>query len=207
MKNMKLSLVFSILMAFLGRLDALQTDSSIEEEKTLQSYDMDYVYSLTGLSEPNRKRLINYYARLPEQTRIEAHKLQTDLLRQSRDKYDNARQQEFTYAMLLLALAKMKSLESGQATKKALTDEEAGKITELRIQRVLTAKNKGRESKQKHLIEIRFYEEIKNLKEKGLSWREIAEYIKKYHKKKISHGYLQQCYHQIKREKQIRGEE
>jgi hypothetical protein len=173
----------------------------------MQSYDMDYVYSLTGLSEPNRKRLINYYARLPEQTKIEAHKLQTDLIRQSRDKYDNARQQEFTYAMLLLALAKMKSLELAQTTKKALTDEEAGKITELRIQRILAAKNKGRESKQKHLIEIRFYEEIKNLKEKGLSWREIAEYIKKYHKKKISHGYLQQCYHQIKREKKIRGEE
>jgi hypothetical protein len=56
--------------------------------------------------------------------------------------------------MLLLALAKMKSLESAQATKKALTDEEAGRITELRIQRIQAAKNKGRESKQKHLIEI-----------------------------------------------------
>ena len=101
----------------------------------------------------------------------------------------------------------MKSLESAQGTKKALTDEEAEKITELRIQRIIAEKNKGRASQQKHLIEIRFYEEIKNLKEKGLSWREIAIYIKKFHKKKISHGYLQQCYHQIQREKKIRGEE
>ena len=110
-------------------------------------------------------------------------------------------------AMLLLALASMKSLESAQAAKKALSDEEAEKITELRIKRILAGKNKGRESKTKHLIEIRFYEEIKNLKDKGLTWRDIAEYIKKYHKKKISHGYLQQCFYQIKREKKIRGEE
>ena len=178
-----------------------------EDSKTEEGYDTAYVYSLTGLSEPNRKRLINYYARLPEQSRIEAHKLQTDLLRQKRDKYDNAKHQEFTYAMFLLALAGMKSLESAQAAKRALSDEEAEKITELRIKRILAGKNKGRESKTKHLIEIRFYEEIKNLKDKGLTWRDIAEYIKKYHKKKISHGYLQQCFYQIKREKKIRGEE
>ena len=53
----------------------------------MQSYDLEYVYELTGLSEPNRKRLINYYAKLPEPTRIEAHKLQTDLIRQKREQY------------------------------------------------------------------------------------------------------------------------
>ena len=58
------------------------------ENKTEQKgYDLTYVYSLTGLSEPNRKMLINYYARLPEQSRLEAHKLQTDLMRQKRDRY------------------------------------------------------------------------------------------------------------------------
>ena len=173
----------------------------------MNSEKLEYVYELTGLSEPNRKRLINYYARLPEETRIEAHKLQTDLIRQKRDKYENPRQHEFTYAMLLLALTRMKSLESAQGTKRALNDEEAERITEIRIQRILDRKNKGRKSEQKHLIEIRFYEEIKNLKDKGLSWRDIADYISKYHKKKISHGYLRQCYYQIQKEKIIRGEE
>ena len=66
----------------------------------MNSEKLEYVYELTGLSEPNRKMLINYYARLPEETRIEAHKLQTDLIRQKRDKYENPRQHEFTYAML-----------------------------------------------------------------------------------------------------------
>ncbi|MCX5814011.1 MAG: hypothetical protein NT178_15920 [Proteobacteria bacterium] len=168
----------------------------------MYDYDLNYIYEITGLSDTERRSLINYYARLPEPVRIEAHKIQTDLMRQMKTgQRIKEKQAEFTYAMLVLALRKMKRIETGEYVGAGME-----KIRDMRAGRIMAAKKK-KTSRIKDLIELRYYALITQLREKELGWREIAKYLEKYHKSKITFSYLRQCYEQITLEHKMRGEE
>lgn len=162
----------------------------------INKYLITEIDRLTGTTSPERQTLMNWFARQGEQTRLEAFKLQSDLALQRRSEYRKEYRPEFYYAMLILAVNKMKWTENAQRQKQALTPEETRQITELRITRI-KAKRKVKSAPQKELIRTRFYEEIKQLRSQELSWREIEDYIAAHHKKKFSHGYLQQCFKQL----------
>jgi len=51
----------------------------------MYDYDTRHVDEITGVTPETRDRLLRWYARQPEPVRIEAHKIQTDLLRQTRN--------------------------------------------------------------------------------------------------------------------------
>ncbi len=162
----------------------------------MYDYDLAEVERLSGLREPERRRLAGYYSALSEQARLEAHKLSGDLAGQHRDSYDKAHRSEFYYAMQLLALQKMNWLETAQGQRQDLSPEEARQITVHRVARIKDRKQKS--SPKRRLIEIRFFEEIKQLREiHKLSWREISEYVRKNHRQRFSHGYLQQVYQEL----------
>lgn len=162
----------------------------------MNNYFIPEIDRLTGTTSPERQILMNWFAKQGEQTRLEAFKLQTDLAQQRHSEYRKEYRSEFYYAMLILALNKMKWTKSAQRQKQALTPEQTHHITEIRIARI-KAKRKAKTAPQKELIRTRFYEEIKQLRARELSWREIEDYIAQHHKKKFSHGYLQQCFHQL----------
>jgi hypothetical protein len=158
----------------------------------MYKYDTVYVFELTGINTSEADSLVKYYSKLPGNVRIEAFKLQTDLARQNKEGFDKDRSSEYYYGMHLLALRAMKRIETAQATKDSLTEEEALKLNKIRIERIKAGRGK-KDSKKARLIKETLFHEIKNMYYKeGLSWREIADFIAKYHKTRISHGYLQQ---------------
>lgn len=161
-----------------------------------------YIEDVTGVSKQRRDALFNWLATQGESVKIEAVKLQGDLVNQYRSKLYNIKyRQEFFYAMLLLAIIKMHWTETAQQQKKSLSDNDAAMITELRISRLKAAK-KTKSSPKKDLIRVRYYEEIAALKSQGLSWREIAEYIRLHHKKSFTFGYLRNCFVELTAEKE-----
>lgn len=159
----------------------------------MYQYDLDYVQDLCRLPAEARFALAKYYDGLPETVRIEAHKIQTDLARQNRSKFVKQKSSEYYYAMFLLALGMMSRIEHGQQRKIQLTDEEAGRISLIRLSRI-KAGRKGKGHPTRRLIEIRYFEMISRLKKENLSWREISKYISRFHKHRISHSYLRKIY-------------
>lgn len=164
----------------------------------MYDYNFAYLERLAGLTAMQRQTLMRYYAKLPEQVRIEAHKLQTDLIRQRRQEQRKDAMPEYCYAMLILALRQMQWIEQSHHLKASLTLEQAKKITEIRLARARAMKKK-KDSPLRYLIEVRLFEEIQRLREvEGMSWREVCDYLAKYHRRRISHTYLQRVFTDVK---------
>ena len=158
------------------------------------------VGNLSKTTAERRDELFRWLAKQGEATRKELVKLQGDLAAQHRPQYDKAYRVDFYYAMQVLALAKMHWAETAQAQKATLTSAEAADLTARRTARI-KAIAKRKASPKKELIRVRFFEEIKRLKAEGLSWRQIALYIKTYHKVSLAFGYLRNTFEALDKEK------
>lgn len=163
-------------------------------------YDPKDIENILGLPANRRKKLIRYYSSLAESVRIEAHRLQTDYMRQHRDAYKGKMtQEEFTYAMLLLTLDKMLFIEEFERQRSA-TPEQADKAIKLRAARIKASRRVQKPSPTKERILLRYFKLICRLREEdGMSWREVGRYIKKHHHEEISHVYLKKVYEEKKR--------
>lgn len=159
------------------------------------NYDTDVIDNLTGTTAAQRATNFRWLALQGEQTKIEAAKLQTDLIRQHRRQgQGQTMTPEFVYAMHALSLVKMVWMETAQQRKGAkLSEEEFTKMQEIRIDRI-KAKKRKKGSPKKELVRIRFYELIEKLRKEGLSWREISDYIATHHKTTLTHSYIRECF-------------
>lgn len=167
-------------------------------------YDQKEVDRLSGTTEAQRATLFRWLAKQGEQTRIEAAKLQTDLIRQNRQQSDKSKHPEFVFAMHILALVKMHWIETAQSQKVQMSESEAAKLTGIRIERI-KAQRRKKSSPKKEAIRIRFYHEIKMLRENGLSWRQVSDYIAKNHKTRIGFSYLRETFAELTEEKEKAG--
>jgi hypothetical protein len=169
-------------------------------------YDLKEVDKFSGTSEAQRAANFRWLALQGEQTKIEAAKIQTDLIRQHRRQgMGQTMTPEFVYAIHALALVKMVWMETAQQRKGAkLSDEEFAKMQEIRIDRIKSKKRK-KASPKKNLIRIRFFELIRKLREEGLSWREVSDYLVTHHKTKLTHSYIRESFIELSAEKTKAG--
>ena len=187
----------------------------------MRDYDIQKIKNFTDIEPEERKRLIRYFAKLPEKIQIEAIKIQMDLIGQRREqeeRTDNApigalsqpeaqlNQVEFSYTMLIAALHKIRSAEL--APKRQIVDrtqaiEATKKTTDIRIARILAEKTrKAKRNVKFRLIKLKLYEKIKDMQKKGLSYKDISRYIAKFHRVKITPGYIQATMKKIATERQ-----
>ena len=174
----------------------------------------DHLYELTGVDFDQRASMSRYYGRLAEVERIEAMQLQADLIRQNRKRWKDIPQAKFYYAMLCLALWKMEWSRSTLSQKSGLPQEEAeAKAEELSDRRMDTFKATQKEGWKKKAspkapaIDTRLYNLVTKLRDKkGYSWREVSEYLGKYHKTKISLSYLRDIYMRETKDREKRKE-
>jgi len=89
-------------------------------------------------------------------------------------------------------------------TKAHIDENEMQLIDKIKLLRMKTQERRKKEGKQERLIRLRYFYEIDRLRKEGLGFRKIAEYIKTYHKKKISHVTIRNAYLKIK--KQLEGQ-
>ena len=158
----------------------------------MYEYDIGYIEQLTSFDTARRTELVRYYAKLPDAVRCESHRMQSDLMRQHKAKRQTGRSTEFFHAMFLLALSKMQWIENSQAVKSALPDEQSAKITRIQVARI-KAEKKNKEAPTRQWITLR-HEDIRQLRDEGLSWRQISDYYARFRRKRINHSYLRSCY-------------
>lgn len=162
----------------------------------MYDFDLTCVQQLCGLTELQRHDLCRWHAKLPEPVRIEACRLQTDLIRQHRQRQQPGRQPEFLFAMQMLALQMMRSVEGGLDRKGRLTLDQARRISEIRLARA-KADQDGRKKPTRQKLELRHAAEVQRLRGEGFSWRAVADYLKRYHRLEVSHTYLRQLFKDI----------
>ena len=152
-------------------------------------YDTHRLDSITGVTPDSRDRLIRWYARQPEQIRIEAHRFQTDLLRQNRNNLGSASDPVVSHACLVLAIQKMVRAEEGVHSKNSLTKEQAEILRSIRIARARIPKRRGGRKRVKLEGPLRLEVERLILND-GLSYRQASKYLRQHHNLKISASYL-----------------
>lgn len=162
----------------------------------MYDYDLDFVQTLCGLTELQRRDQCRWYAKLPESVAIEACRLQTDLIRQHRQHQKAGKQPEFLYAMFLVAVQMMRSVEGGLDRKGRLTLDQARRISEIRLARA-QAERASRKSPTRQKLELRHAAEVRRLRGEGFSWREVSQYMKRYHRLDVSHTYLRQLFKDV----------
>jgi hypothetical protein len=164
---------------------------------------MDDIHVVTGVGIEERNELIRWYSRLNEIERIDVNKLQTDLLRQKREQIKPLGPSTGAYAALVLALAKRRRTLTAVSRKEHMTPAQAEQVTKMHRDAVMLSQGKG-EGRIARLVRLRWYHEIKQHRQDGFSWRQIASLIAKKHKIKVSHNQIRLCYQreEINRHKQ-----
>jgi len=144
-----------------------------------------------------RKKLLNYLKYMNELREEEFWKLLIDFLFKNKnltsEEKENLREKlktEFYKTLDRMYYTEYELLH----VKTHATKEELEKIQEFRTQAV--KKKRGPKPKKWAELELKYKYLLKQLREKGLSWREISEYLKRYHKKKYSPAYLMKFYKQ-----------
>ena len=164
--------------------------------ENIYKYNIDWVDKATTLNKGQRKNLINWMSNQPEGVQVDAIRLMKKNVIKNKSQLTNETYAELYFSALIVALNKMKTVESTKALKRGMDSKEGRKITEIKIARIKEDRKRTRNSKKKDLISQHFAE-IDQLRKKGLSWREIETFFIKYHKKKISYAYIQQEYSRI----------
>jgi hypothetical protein len=140
-------------------------------------------------SQGERAAAIKWLSVQGEAIQIEAFRLQTDLLRQRREKGERV-SPELAFSLLVLACRKMRFEEDVLHMKKRLNEEEAEKLQRRKMER-FKADKKGKGSPKREMIRTRYYHLVQKLRiEDGLGWRNCAAYLKKYHNFDVTFSYL-----------------
>lgn len=164
----------------------------------MDEYDIKYVEKMSGLKTEYRNTLAEYYRKLPEHARIYAHTMSLNLLNEGNLVDDGHSSTEHVYVFFLKALKKMKLSESHRREQ----DEEMEKLgMAIRIWRAKERKRRKPNVKGA-FIEIH-YHELRDLRGKDLSWRELETYIQNEHKVKIGFSYIRKIFREIEYERQF----
>lgn len=164
--------------------DIIHPESGDNQPVGTPAYDTVEVERLTGLATETCDSLAGYFAGLPDEDRIKVHQLQTDMIRQHREKNID-KGPEFFYAMFLLALHKMCNAENKSAG-------------------VSLAAGPEKKSRTKKEKVKKYYDQVKKQRDDGWSWQRIARNLAQYNRIKIGHVWLQHCFEQIAAERQAK---
>lgn len=152
-------------------------------------YDQQYVEMLSCLTSEQRRLLVEYYARLDEAGRVEAHRRQREVFKDwlAQGRTAANRGGETNYAALLIALRSILVDEQRMGAAVGAAPEQS---------RQPAAKpRKPRKQQLRSSLERRYLGELVRLREEEqLSWRALSEYFRKQFRKTVSHTYLKRIY-------------
>jgi hypothetical protein len=141
------------------------------------------------LSDVIKKKLINWFARQPDQIKLVILKRQRDLFFDLRLTQQDKTPEELTLESLYKVLYLAWKSEYIGAIKES--DHRLEKIREKIIERLKRHKARKNPKKQTKLQQLeKFDKDIRLMREQGLSYQKISEYLKKNHKVKIHFTYI-----------------
>ena len=160
----------------------------------MYQYEVLWVNQATKTGMSKRITLLNWIIKQPESLLVEALSLM--LKNAKANKVAKGMLKEHIFSSLIEALKSMHNVETKRGLERGINSDQGRKVTDIRIARIIAARSKVKQSAKFDIIKNRI-NDIKRMRNKDLSWREISHYLKKYHKVNISHSYLQRAYNKI----------
>ena len=138
-------------------------------------------------------RLLVHFRKASEKSRIKMISTQMFLFKeQIALRQSGEEKAKIMYFCLLNSIYMDFSVENKIHTKQTLGDEEGQRLLEKRIAEIGTRKRRPAIKEEK--IKLRYMVLVTKLRASGLSWRQVALYLKKYHSFKVSHIYLRKIF-------------
>lgn len=158
------------------------------------NYDLQYVAALIpAIQSHEYGALCRYYAKLPRLAQIDAHRLHTAIMRTRSGERQEGKQAEYVYATFLQTVAQIRKTEKAADNSQLLTEREALRVAELRSARV-DGRKKSKAAPAKAKIQKKYLLLIQQMRSSGKSWRDIAYYLKTYHRQRLSYSYLRRVF-------------
>ena len=159
---------------------------------------------MKGITEENVGKLLRWYAKQPEAVRIDVHKKRYEVM----NSWQNAKRArgekaiyapDIEYSAFVVAIKKVQRMfDNRQLT----ADDDLEEITRARIDAI---KNdyKVKPAPIKNKLVDQLQPVMVKLRNEGLSWEKISDYIALHHKKRISRGYLRRVFAEIQADIQL----
>ena len=135
---------------------------------------------ITKLTTEQQNQLLRYFVRLAQESKVKVMELNRDMFYPLKQKHSDVSLAVLSYASLVLSIQKFKNLTS-----------------EVEINAInIRTKTLRRQPKKDRLIGyLALIKALRN--EKKLSFRQIAEYLKKYHKLNIVHSTIHKLWREL----------
>lgn len=145
-------------------------------------------------NQKDKNGMLLYFAKLPEEYRLEVIATQTDLARIHRKEMAKDHMADYFYDMLLRAIWKFYRSERAIGRKMSVAQDDIAKISEIKIAQVKRKKMRRNVIRDK-FIRANLFDVVKRLHDQeGIGWRKIADYIALHHKTRVSFSYIRQLY-------------
>ncbi len=160
--------------------------------------DIDYFSQHISTCKQNPATLLRWLAGQGSAHLIEASRLQLDLLNKERARQVSPEHlSELAASCLIRAIDMLYSTDSKLHGKQKIDPDLERKVNQIRLTGIKYKPPKRSRKKQK--LVVHFGALIKQLREEGLSWQDVARYLHKYHRYKVSVGYIQRLFSEIKK--------
>jgi hypothetical protein len=153
---------------------------------------------ITNMDQTERDRMASIYATLPEMLRSEAMRFAQDIFYRIRTEGREAGLDAGTVRSASLAMAVAALQDSGRYLQRKQQNGDTGageKLARVRLLqfKAIRIKRQGRTGADREWLRI-FYPTMERLREEGLSYRDLAIWIRLHHRRRISSAYVHRIY-------------
>jgi hypothetical protein len=160
---------------------------------------MEYVRTITGMTDRDHDRMVKYYAGLCPEERASVHGLHTIVSRELSDRKDRTQMSAFFYGTFIVAIRRYKISQNPNLSKR-MTQRQAALIGTL--QATHRRARPGRPASAAQVIVEEHYEDIRAARARTPrpeSWRSITARLSA-HGQKISHTALKNIWERLEEE-------
>ena len=150
---------------------------------------MSYLDGLTQMTERDRRSVVYFFASLEADQQLDVMRRQAAIINRRRSEMDRNRRDEFYYGALVLAVAEVK-VDRGKLRRRSATPSDLGAAD---AERLAYLKRRRSRSPDRDFL-VRHAALLQRFRRDGLSWRLMAEYLRRYHARDISPSYIRQVY-------------
>lgn len=157
---------------------------------------LSVVDQITKLSEKQQRQVLLLLAKLPPEISLELFVKHKTVLYKLKQTYTGISPPILSYCALLIVLAVYKNNQE-MLQQKNFNDLSTEEILNLSMQRITLFKQSKKRRKQKYDLVLDHWSLIETLVAQNISFRDISEYLKKYHRLEISYSTIYQVYKKL----------
>lgn len=156
----------------------------------------DFILHITKMSEKQQRQVLLFFAKLPMPIRVELFEKHKIVFYKLKQIHLDISLPLLSYCALLIVVFSAKSNQKmlQSANFQNLTLDE---ILQLSLQQIQIFKHSKERKKQQYEQVIKYWSLVKTLKSQNMSFRDISEYLQKYHRVNISYSTIYKIYKKL----------